>query len=834
MAEPLLLNPQQQSIISHIDGALLILAPVGTGKTTVLSQRVIQSVHHGVDPSRILCLTFTNRAAKEMRDRLAKLLPQGHHQIEIRTFHSLCAYLLRVESQRAGLPADFVVYDDNDCFEIIKKLSKIEEDKKVWPLVTAISECKSRAAECLLTLSSNLDNVFSSLDKNVRDLANKYQKVLNERHAIDFADLVFCTRAVLFCDKAVRERWQSRFDFIQVDEVQDTHPAEYEVVKCLATRQKNVALIGDLDQTIYEWRGSEPHKVLQRFQRDFSPQHYSLTLNYRATKSLLNVASTFADSFEQRHTAITPAMACHEGEDVLVHEALDQRAESEWIAGQILQLACAPNFLYSRTAILARTNKRAEIVAGVLTRSNIPCITVEQYNFFNRKEIKDALAYLKFIVNCFDTAAFKRLMLTPARGIEIKKLRNIYGESRELTNGRRSGFRLVDFAFAKQFTDDDPLGNLLRIYSSGTVVVFDVETTGILVDDEVVEIAAIKLVNGQPVEEFREYISDAIAVGDSQCIHGYSDEMLQREGKPAHDVFSAFCQFAANSMLVGHNVGFDIAKVTAHAQKVGLQLPDWLWADTWNLSQRFLDSESYSLGNLAIKLDLASTPNHQAMDDVRTTVELLAFLIPLAQKGAAARQAIVHKYGEDFEPLSEGIIHWIDLSQSLRPARLLTQVLLHSGLKNLYSREPQRDQNLKRLAQIFQEWDDDELHPDTALKQVLERAALARNLDQISEKDNQVVVITAHQSKGLEFDNVFIAGLTEGEFPGYRSVKENQLEEEKRVFYVALTRAKERLFISCSTEEDYYGSKRPSCFLNLLPEQGVNYSGSKVIEPIAS
>ena len=832
--ESVRLNPEQQKVVNHIHGALLVLAPVGTGKTSVLTQRVAQAISHGIDSSRILCLTFTNRAAKEMSDRLAKIQPQHCRQIGIRTFHGFCAYLLRVEFQSIGLPADFVVYDDSDCFEIIKKLSRLKDDKDVRLLVTAIAECKAQADKQLLTLGSDLSLVFSSLDDGVRSLANRYQKVLNDRHAIDFADLVFYTRAVLSLDSAALKRWQNCFDFIQVDEVQDTHPTEYEVVRSLANEHGQIALIGDLDQTIYEWRGSDPSLVLQQFKIDFAPEEHSLTLNYRATKTLLNVASAFADSFEQRRTSIVPAMTCIEGNDVHLHEARCERSEAAWIAHQVKQLAGAPDFCYSRTAILARTNRRAEFVAKVLAQLSIPCITVEQYQFFMRKEIKDVLAYLKFIVNPFDTGAFKRLALTPARGISFDTLRSVYAESRKLVGEQRSGLRLIDFASAQGFIDDDPLGRLLQNYSEGSVVVFDVETTGISINDDVIEIAAIKLVNGQPVEEFREYISDAANVGDSQNVHGYSDELLRAEGKPAKDVFVSFCRFVAGSMLVGHNVGFDITKVTAHAQKVGLQVPSWESADTWDLSQRFLDADSYSLGNLVTKLNLLSVPNHQAMDDVRATVDLLAFLIPLVREGAAARQAIVHRYGEIFESLSKEIIRWRTLSKELRPVQLLIHVIHHSGLERHYSKDLPRVQNLQRLVRIFQSWDDLGLQPDTALKHVLERTALAKNLDQISEQDNQVVVITAHQSKGLEFDNVFIAGVSEGEFPEYRSIKNNNLEEEKRTFYVALTRAKERLFISYSIESTWRGDKLPSRFLQTLPRQNVKRSSSKHREVVAS
>lgn len=832
------LNQKQQAIVNHIDGALLLLAPVGTGKTSVLSQRVSQAITQGVSAERILCLTFTNRAAKEMGDRLAKAQPQQHRDITVKTFHSLCASILRIEARYAGLPADFVVYDDSDCFEIIKNLSKRREQNKnkdIWDLVNAIADCKAKADQTHLTLDLNLDPLFSSLSGEDRRIANLYQKTLNERHAIDFTDLVFYTRALLFLSNEVLERWRNRFDFIQVDEVQDTHLTEYEVVSSLAFKSGQLALIGDLDQTIYEWRGSDPNLVLQQFEAEFSPTIFKLELNYRATKSLLNTASSFADYFGQRHTRITPAPECLEGEATYLHHADCEDSEAKWIGEQINLLDQATDdFHFSRTAILARTNKRAKIVANALSAFNIPCITVEQYEFFKRGEIKDALAYLKFVTNSFDTGAFKRLMSKPDRGISIDTLRTIYTLSRKPINEKEPGFRLTDFASTQSFLEDDPLGNLIESYKAGTVIVFDVETTGIAVSDEVIEVAAIKLLNGQQVGIFREYISDAVGVGSSTDIHGYSDEFLRQKGKPAYQVFSAFCTFSADAMLIGHNVGFDINMVTAHAQKVGITVPSWKWADTWNLSQRFLKADSYSLAKLAIELKLPSTPNHQALDDVRTTVELLDRLIPLVENGAVSRKAIANKYRKTFEPLSEDTTRWKGLSQTQRPAQLLADILETSGLKKHYEKDLDRSQNLQRLVSMFQDWDDTALHSDTALRHVLERAALAKNLDQLSEQDNQIVVITAHQSKGLEFDNVFIAGVSDEEFPFFLSVQDGNIEEEKRLFYVAITRAKERLFVSCSTEMTQYGKKYPSRFFQHLPKENATYSKAAILATVAS
>ncbi len=812
MPTPLPFNAEQQQVIQHLQGSLLVLAPVGTGKTSVLSARVARVLAQGMDPSRVLCLTFTNRAAKEMGDRL-----QAERQITIKTFHGLCVRILRMGAEALGLPSDFVIYDADDSADILKGFMRQKEkdrlEDRVKEVKAAISQAKAKASPDQLTLDLNLDGLFEAFDPQDRPWAERYQAELQRRQALDFDDLIFFTRSLLRLVPAVAAYWANRYSFIQVDEVQDTHLGEYEVVRHLAQHSGNLAMIGDLDQTIYAWRGSEPEVVLDQFRAEFSPTEYSLSENYRATRSLLQTADVFANAFADRYTRITIPATSAPGNPVVVHTAADEDQEAAWIAQRIQALAQnQPTFAYNRVAVLTRTNPRAETIAKGLHRRGVPCVTVERYQFFMRQEIKDALAYLRFLVNPFDTGAFKRLLGVPSRHIGIETLRQIYAQ------GQPCGLWLTDMVLPQPFINDDPLGAVIDAYRHGTLVVFDVETTGVAIEDEVVEIAAQKLVNGQITETFQAYISDAADVGDSEQVHGYSNEFLRQHGQPGRRVLEQFFQFAGNAFIVGHNVGFDIGMVTTQAQRLGLPVPHWAWADTLNLARRFLQAENYRLGHLAQVLNLPTTPNHHAMDDVATTVHLLAHLIPKLEATAAERTALYYRYGETFEPLAEAIAQWQTLSYRLRPAELLSQVLQTSGLRQHYGRETERLHNLDQMVEIFVSQDDPTLPPNLALRTLLEFTALAKNLDHLSAQDNQVLVITAHQSKGLEFDHVFIAGLVEGEFPDFRCRRPGELEQEKHLFYVALTRAKQSLYLS-SFEEDRYGrSKDPSQFIVALSD----------------
>ncbi len=812
---PYELNLEQQKIINHINGSILVLAPVGSGKTLVLSERVMQAIKSGIPAAKILCLTFTNRAAKEMSQRLARVYPKEFRYITVKTFHGLCATILRTEARQIGLPADFVIYDDTDCQEVIKEVFGYSKDKDAAKIFFEITDYKGKAKFSELSSIYPEDKLFASLGEYVVERIRRYHQILQQRHALDFADLVFYVRTIFKNQLDIQQRWQQKFDFIQVDEVQDTHLSEYEIVGNLAINGGNIAMIGDLDQTIYEWRGSEPAQVISTFTKEFNPTTYRLIYNYRATQILLNAASSFAESFEDRQTNITPSPNCELGELIQVYVAKDEFKEAEWIGKQIKTLAANnQDFAYNKIAILARTNYRIEKISPILEKLGVPCITVEQYQFFNRQEIKDALAYLRLIFNPLDIGAMRRMLLRPSRGIGVKTIQNVVNE------GQTCGFRLTDMLSTQTFIDGDPFSNLISAYKLGIIVVFDVETTGLEVGkDEVIEIAAIKLVNGRKVAEFREFITNTISVGDTEKIHGYSNAFLAVSGKPGKEVFRDFFDFINNGLLVGHNVGFDIKMVTANAKKLGIQIPKFKWVDTWDLANRFLEADNYKLATLANQLKLTHLPTHKAIDDTHTTAELLAALIPPIEHSASYRQALVYRYGEVFEGLATQVEYWRDISQKIRPANLLKILLQESGIYAYYQSQEKRQHNLLKLVKIFQERDNIKQSPDVALRSILEFTALAKNLDQISVKDNQVIMVTVHQAKGLEFDTVFIAGAVQDEFPNYLSLSDDKIEEEKRVFYVAMTRAKKQLFISAFLKDSRGYPKVPSQFIRSIPQE---------------
>lgn len=813
------LNNEQQCIVDHLYGSILVVAPVGTGKTRVLAERVVNAVQHGIPADRVLCLTFTNRAAQEMRDRLAKYSYDAAHQATIKTFHALCMHMLRIEAREIGLPADFVIYDEVDSLELIKEVFEIQKDKDGKDLLWQISDCKISAHDKQLSLNCPTEQIYRSLGNRFASLACQYQEILRQRHALDFSDLIYFTRAMLVERSDIREKWAQRYNFIQVDEVQDTQISEYEIVRLLARRSRNLAMIGDVDQTIYGWRGSEPERVLGQFRADFDPIEYPLLYNYRATRTLLGATDSFANTFINRYTNILPAPDSERGELIKVHHAKNCKSEGRWIGEQIQTLSNDdPHFAYNRVAVLTRTNRRSIVVSKILEEMDIPHLTVEQYEFFRRQEVKDALAYFRLLLNPHDTNAMQRVLLRPSRGIGEATISAITNE------GEVCGLRLTDLIEPRTFSNGDPYGDLLNCYQHGELVIFDLETTGLAVGkDEVVEIAAVLLSDGKTADKFHTYLYNSVPVSDSQKVHGYSDDFLAKNGKEPRQAFQEFLKMTDGRLYVGHNVGYDVKMITSHARRLGLDVAQLRWADTWNMANRFIPARSYRLGALVDMLGLPNRPSHQAMDDVLATTDLLATLIPEITASTNQRRTLVNKYGRNFFPLAEQFTIWREAMIRSRPAELLEQILDESGLGEFYEGDSKRRSHLNRLLRIFAEHDQPDQHPETSLRSLVEFSALAKNVDYLSANDNQIPVITIHQAKGLEFDTVFIAGLVEDEMPDYRNNSGEGLLEEQHVFYVAMTRAKKRLFLSGHRYNDWGHNRALSRFITSIDKHYLRY-----------
>ncbi|NMB46578.1 MAG: UvrD-helicase domain-containing protein [Firmicutes bacterium] len=822
-AREIILTQEQKEFVDFQSGCAILHAPVGSGKTQSIAERAAMAISRGVPPSEILCLTFTNRAAREMKDRILSYCGPGAQAVVVRTFHSLCAWMLRLEAKALGLASDFTIFDDGDSMELLATLLREHDSLRNIPidagpkdLYYLIEGAKSQASQGSLRQDSSLEDVFGSLRPWERELAQAYQDALAAHHALDFGDLVLYSRAMLLHYPDIRQRWMMRFRLIQVDEMQDTHPGEYEIISSLVAGYKNLVLAGDFDQTIYAWRGSKPNEILNRFQREFdSVRRFDFTYNHRATRRLLSLTNNVAMSFSSNPPP-KAAPDLIEGYPAIAHLANTTTMEADWIADQIGNLrqrtakAYGKPMPYGRIGILVRSNRRGEAISRRLAERDIPHLTVESFEFFRRQEVKDALAYLRFLLNPADSTSFRRMLRRPPKGIGQQTILTV-------TKGDRFGLRLPDMVLPSTLAIGDPFGHLLEAVKNGSLTVFDTETTGVsLGHDEIVELAALRIEQGREVGRFHRYLGNTKPVGPSEHIHGLSDDFLQSAGEDPADVLREFLSFAKGSVVVGHNVGFDIGMLRAYGRRLGLKIPIPPMVDTLDLARRFVDTQGYSLSYLAKHFDIPDKPTHHALDDVKVTVALLKYLLPVIEKSAPQRRAIVNKVRPSFVQWAEEIQAFKELVGWLRPAKLLWRLLDESGLWEFYQAEPRRIDNLKELVQVFADRDDPQEDPLSALYSIMEFAALAKNVDRVDTHADRTKILTIHQAKGLEFDAVFVAGLSEYEFPSYYAIVENDFSEEVRVFYVAITRARRYLLLSGHMISDTGRRVSPSRFFSLI------------------
>ena len=831
------LNGEQRRAVSLCRQPLLVLAPVGTGKTQVLSLRAAAAIGEGVDPATMLCLSFTNKAAREMRGRLVRMLGSKAAVITTRTFHALCSSILRADAARLGTDSDFIIYDEEDCKEIFWHLWRQrgihvpteDQDRFENCLFAAAEQARlskynepaARDAETVFR-GALQDAYFKALDRrqdfHFPAMLRDYVSALRQNHALDFADLILGVLLLWEEQPAVLARWQESFCWIQVDEVQDTSRAEYRVLRQLAAGHRQLSFFGDVDQTIYEWRGSAPFEILEQYRRDFGPvEEIVFTKNYRSTQGILRACAAFIAAYGRATTRQIIAQVAEEGEPVSVHGAASAASEAKWIAERITRLRQRQELRFRDIAVLTRTNFTAADLSGHLERLGVPHLQVDQMRFFDRAEIKAAVAHLRVLLNRHDGNSFWRYLQTPPKGI---------GEAvvHELRQATTQGLKWTDLLDHDSLRDGDPFAALFHALERNGVVVLDVETTGLDTSrDEIVELAAARCGTQGITDRYHAYARPSRPVGASERVHGLSDEFLRGNGREPEAVLGEFQQFARDALIAGHNLGFDLAILRSQMARLGLCEPAGARTqDTLEIARRLYRFNRYSLGSVCKQLGLNAQPTHRAADDVAATVELLLHLAGRLKDGEQYRRQLFLKHGAKFAALAQKLDHWRARMQVERPHELLARVLDESGLAAWYEGrkgEERRVENLKELLRLFTSLDEETLSPLESLLHILNQVALGNGADRQAGEEDRVMLLTVHQAKGMEFDTVFIAGATDSEFPSLRSQREGRLDEEHRLFYVAMSRAKKRLFFTYP-QVDHFGRKTlPSRYLHLLPEE---------------
>lgn len=453
------LNPQQQEAVLHTEGPSIILAGAGSGKTRVLVYKVIYLIEEkGVDPFNILMVTFTNKAASEMKDRIFSYFKEEGKPLKnmptVSTFHALCAKILRIDGKHIGVSSNFVIYDEQDQQDAVKeamqKLTMSPKDFKPSSVLATISQAKNQ----LITDDVYAGFAHGRLQEAVSRIYPLYQRILSQNQALDFDDLLIKTAALFRENPDILEKYQNKFRYILIDEYQDTNFAQYELTKLLGKKHQNVCVVGDFSQSIYSWRGADFSNIT-KFKEDFqNVKTFSLSQNYRSTQKILD-ASYSVISNNTSHPILELWTDNEKGEEVTVFEARNEHNEAEFIIGKILEKKLSnPNFKFSDVGVLYRTNAQSRTIEEVFLHHSIPYILIGGTRFYQRKEIKDVLSYLRLINNKEDTIADKRI--------------------EKLGKGRKKKFmEFIDSFDAKGLSTIDILDNALK--ASDYLSIYDEE-----------------------------------------------------------------------------------------------------------------------------------------------------------------------------------------------------------------------------------------------------------------------------------------------------------------------------------------------------------------------
>ena len=633
------LNNEQREAVFCTEGPLLMLAGAGSGKTRSLTHRIAYLIEEkGVAPWNILAITFTNKAAQEMRERVDALVGYGSEDIWISTFHATCSRILRRHIDLLGYDRNFTIYDASDQKSLMKEvLKEMKIDTKQFPERSVMSEISSAKNEYKSPLDYRNEYGSNFRNQRIADIYEHYQKRLKENNALDFDDLLVKMVDLFQTNPDVLEHYQDRFQYIMVDEYQDTNTVQFLLVSLLAKKYRNLCVVGDDDQSIYKFRGANIYNILN-FEKVFpDAQVIRLEQNYRSTQNILNAANgVIANNKGRKEKKLWTEN--QKGELVHFKQYDTEYDEADGMVSRINFLAMR-GVQYKDMAILYRTNAQSRIFEEKLKQKNIPYAIVRGISFYDRKEIKDLMSYLKVVDSGMDDLSVKRIINVPKRGI-----------------GQTTINRLQEFAILNQMSFLDAVFNA----------------------DEIPEVArALAKLHkfADMIEEFREYASE-------------------------HEI----------SELLEHIL--DVTQYRAELEAEG-------------------------------------------------TDESISRL-------------------EDIEELFNDIAYYEEEEENPNLRDFLAE-------KDMYT--------------------------------------LNAGIDNLEDENNKVLLMTLHNAKGLEFNNVFLGGMEEGVFPGFGAMMsgdESEIEEERRLCYVGITRAKERLFLSAAKRRMLRGQtqyNRRSRFIDEIPGQ---------------
>lgn len=745
------LNPAQREAVLTTEGPLLVLAGAGSGKTRVLTFRIAHMLGDlGVKPWQVLAITFTNKAAAEMRERLAALIPSGTRGMWVCTFHAMCVRMLREDADLLGYTGQFTIYDDDDSKRMVRDIMQaLGIEQKQFPINMIRSKISS-AKNAMIGPEDMLKSADSPNDKKAAQVYLELERRLRAANAMDFDDLLVRTLELLRTRPEVLDKYQERFRYISVDEYQDTNHVQYEIANLLAAKYQNLMVVGDDDQSIYSWRGADITNILD-FEKDFKDcKTVKLEQNYRSTGHILSAANAVVRHNSQRKDKRL-FTAEGDGEKIQAFQASDERDEGRWIAGEIEKLH-AKGTSYDDIAVFYRTNAQSRILEDMFLRAGVPYKIVGGTRFFDRAEIRDVMAYLKMIVNPADEMSVKRVINTPRRGIGSTSIQKIEQLARD---NRSSFFQACEIACAEtgMFSAKvrNGLSSFVALVREGRRMDGELKDVVEMIVDKTGLLQAFRAEGTMESESRAENIQEFLGVAAEfeethEDIEGTLESLEELRAAGVADVPAG----AESEPVV----------VSAPAPEPGPSAP----ASSFEALVGARDAAGSN------PLDSLAAPALSPQDALAAAIAGNAYAAPTElPAGAVHADEIERAYGS--------------LTCKALPALM--------------------------------EW-----------------LALRSDLDSLAGETHAITMMTIHSAKGLEFPAVFVAGMEEGIFPHVHdfggSDDPGKLEEERRLAYVAITRARKRLFLTYAATRRTYGSTSAnprSRFLNEIPFEDIEFSG---------
>ena len=745
------LNPAQREAVLTTEGPLLVLAGAGSGKTRVLTFRIAHMLGDlGVKPWQVLAITFTNKAAAEMRERLAALIPSGTRGMWVCTFHAMCVRMLREDADLLGYTGQFTIYDDDDSKRMVRDIMQaLGIEQKQFPINMIRSKISS-AKNAMIGPEDMLKSADSPNDKKAAQVYLELERRLRAANAMDFDDLLVRTLELLRTRPEVLDKYQERFRYISVDEYQDTNHVQYEIANLLAAKYQNLMVVGDDDQSIYSWRGADITNILD-FEKDFKDcKTVKLEQNYRSTGHILSAANAVVRHNSQRKDKRL-FTAEGDGEKIQAFQASDERDEGRWIAGEIEKLH-SKGTSYDDIAVFYRTNAQSRILEDMFLRAGVPYKIVGGTRFFDRAEIRDVMAYLKMIVNPADEMSVKRVINTPRRGIGSTSIQKIEQLARD---NRCSFFQACEIACAEtgMFSAKvrNGLSSFVALVREGRRMDGELKDVVEMIVDKTGLLQAFRAEGTMESESRAENIQEFLGVAAEfeethEDIEGTLESLEELRAAGVADVPAG----AEPEPVV----------VSAPAPEPGPSAP----ASSFEALVGARDAAGSN------PLDSLAAPALSPQDALAAAIAGNAYAAP--------------------EEMPAGAVHADEIERTYGPLTC------------------------------------------KALPALMEWLALRSDLDSLAGETHAITMMTIHSAKGLEFPAVFVAGMEEGIFPHVHdfggSDDPGKLEEERRLAYVAITRARKRLFLTYAATRRTYGSTSAnprSRFLNEIPFEDIEFSG---------